>query len=129
MNAQGAACGGGNQPAGGNQAGGNLRNTRANQTNGPILPADPNGQNGRYSARTNQPLLGNTARELDRQAQLGLSSLSRFVFTPNDQQVVLDFLRHHHPNVYNNIMQGQNQPQWWKQNNIRQFRDLLRNAA
>jgi len=124
MNDTGVGGGGANQPG---------ANLRANQTNGPINSADPNGQNGQYSPVTNQPLLGNVARSLDRQAVLGLSSLSRFVFSPNQEQLILTFLFHHHPGVYNNIMQGQagnaNQPPWWRQGNTRTFRDFLLNAA
>ena len=83
---QGAGAAGG---AGANQGAGNLRMTTANRINGPIQPADPNGQGAQYNANTNQPLLGNIARELDRQSTLGLTSLTRFVFTPNHEQLVL----------------------------------------
>ena len=136
--AGGAGGAGANQGAGGaggagaNQGAGNLRMTKANQMNGPIEPADPSGQGGQYNANTNQPLLGNIARELDRQAALGVSSLSRFVFTANHERLIINWLFHHQIHAYNNMMQhptgNPNQPKWWKQNNTVQFRDWLRNA-
>jgi hypothetical protein len=110
--------GGGNpNPAGNNPGGGNPQQLRANQTNGPIQVNDPNNQNFRYNPDgTNQPLLGNIARALDFQRGIGLSSLSRYTFTPDQERFVLTFLLYNHPDVYNNIMQDQpgniNQPQW-----------------
>jgi hypothetical protein len=45
------------------------------------------------------------ARALDHQARLGLTSLSRFTFTPEQEQFILDFLYNNHRDVYNNLMQ------------------------
>lgn len=97
----GAAAGGGgaNPPAG---------NLRAGNINGPIQVNDPNNQNYQYLPNgINQPLLGNIASSLDHQANIGLSSLSRYTFTPNQEQYILSFLLHNHRAVYDNIMQGQ----------------------
>jgi hypothetical protein len=104
-------------PAGNNPAGGNPQQLRANKTNGPIQVNDPNNQNFQYNPNgTNQPLLGNIARALNFQRSIGLSSLSRYTFTRDQEQFVLTFLLYNHTDVYNNIMQGQpgniNQPQW-----------------
>jgi hypothetical protein len=73
------------------------------------------------------------ARALDHQANLGLTSLSRFTFTPQQTRFILDFLFHNHREVYNNLMLDPynhrlDSPQWWKQSNTKRFRDLLRNA-
>lgn len=136
---------GGNQ-AGGNQAGGNPPGGnvpagnqagnppyRAGNINGPIQVNNPNNQNYVYQPnQVNQPLIGNIARSLDYQASIGLTSLSRYTFTPDQEQYILTFLLHNHRPVYDNIMLNQpgniNQPQWWKQSNTKKFRDLLRNA-
>lgn len=100
-----------------NQGGGNPQQLRANKTNGPIQVNDPNNQNFQYNPNgINQPLLSNIARSLDIQRSIGLTSLSRYTFTPQQEHMILTFLLHNHPDVYNNIMQGQpgniNQPQW-----------------
>ena len=112
MNANPPAGGGvnANPPAGGGVnttgMGGNLR---AGKANGPIQVNDPNNQNYQYVVGgVNQPLLSNIARTLDHQRTLGLSSLSRYTFTPQQEQYILTFLLHNHQNVYDNIMQGQN---------------------
>jgi hypothetical protein len=63
---------------------------------------------------------------------LNLVSLSRYTFTPQQSQFILDFLRNQHIDVYNNIMQSTSgndrPPLWWKQSNTSAFRNLLRNA-
>ena len=109
---------------------GNPNQPVAGNLNGPIQVNDPNNQNFVYDNNgTNQPLLGNIGRALDHQASVHhLTSLSRFTFTPQQTQFILDFLRHNHGEVYNKIMQGTNTPQWWRQSNTKQFRDLLKNA-
>lgn len=122
-----AGVGNPNPPAG-------VGNLRAGKFNGPIQVYDPNNQNYIITNNgTNQPLMGKIARSLDRQASIGLSSLSRFTFTPNQQQHILTFLFNNHINVYDNLMLGQtgytNQPLWWKQGNNKSFIDLLRNAT
>ena len=107
---------------------------RGGQINGPIQVNDPNNQNYVYNNNgTNQPLLGNIARALDHQAGLNLTSLSRFTFTPEQEQFILTYLLYNHRGFYDNIMQDVagnpiNQPAWWKQSNTKIFRDLLRNA-
>jgi hypothetical protein len=115
---------GGNLPAG-NQAGGNLPAGnqagnpphRAGNIHGPIQVNNPNNQNYVYQPNlVNQPLIGNIAISLDYQASIGLTSLSRYTFTPDQEQYILTFLLHNHRPVYDNIMQNQpgnvNQPQW-----------------
>ena len=132
----GAGAGlGANAPAGANPPAGVGANPpqRAGQINGPIQVNDPNNQNYQYQPNgVNQPLLGNIARSLDYQASIGLTSLSRYTFTPEQESYILQFLLHSHRNVYDNIMLGQvgnpDQPIWWKQSNTKSFRDLLRNA-
>jgi len=146
MNAAGAGGGGGganpNQAGGGganpNQAGGGGANpnqgvVRANHVNGPIQVADPNGQNYQYSPVTNQPLLGNIARALDVQASLKLTSLTRYVFSPQQEQYILAYLSHHHQDMYDNLMLHPatglpGRPQWRKQSNTAAFRNILRDA-
>lgn len=115
-------------------AGVNPNQLRAGNVNGPIQVVDPNNQYFVYNNNgTNQPLLGNIVRALDYQAILRLTSLSRFTFTPQQSQFILDFLYHNQRAEYNNIMQDSynnpaNSPQWWRQSNTKKFRDLLRNA-
>jgi hypothetical protein len=64
---------------------------------------------------------------------LRLTSLSRFTFTDEQSQFILDFLYHNHRGTYNKIM-TQNAtntarlPSWWTQSNTKAFRDLLRNG-
>ena len=83
-------------------------NLRANRINGAVFVTDPLNQNYQYQGNgTNQPLLGNIARGLEAQRRLGLSSLSRYTFTPEQERYILAFLLDKHPGVYNNIMQGQ----------------------
>jgi hypothetical protein len=106
--AAGAGGGGANPPAG-NLGGANppAGNLRAGNINGPIQVNDPNNQNYQYLPNgINQPLLGNIANSLDHQASIGLSSLSRYTFTTNQEQYILSFLFHNHRAVYDNIMQG-----------------------
>lgn len=91
-------------------------NIRANKQNGAVFVNDPLNQNYTYiSNGNNQPLLGNIGRGLEAQRQLGLSSLSKFTFTPQQEAYVLTFLLHNHADIYDNIMQGQkgnvNEPQ------------------
>lgn len=106
----------GNAPGGGNPFV-HAHQLRAGRVNGPIQVTDPLNQGGLYIVGgNNQPYLTHLGNELDRQRQLGLSSLSRYTFTPGQEQYVLTFLLHSHPNVYNNIMHGQtgnvDQPLW-----------------
>lgn len=121
-----------NPPAG--NIWGNPQQLRAGQINGPIQVNDPNNQNYVYNNNgSNQPLLGNIARALDHQANLRLTSLSRFTFTREQEQFILAFLQHNHRGVYDNLMHDSagyptNKPIWWKQSNTKIFRDLLRNA-
>lgn len=108
-------------------------NQRAGRINGAVHVADPFNQNYQYQmVGTNQPLLSNLAIGLENQRRLGLCSLSQNTFTPEQERYVLAFLLDKHPNVYNNIMQGQtgniNRPAWWKQSNTKQFHQLLINA-
>lgn len=109
-------------------------NIRANKQNGAVFVNDPLNQNYTYiSNGNNQPLLGNIGRGLEAQRQLGLSSLSKFTFTPQQEAYVLTFLLHNHADIYDNIMQGQtgnvNEPQWWKQSNTKKFNQLLINGT
>jgi hypothetical protein len=100
VGAAGGGGGGANPPPAGNLRAGNI--------NGPIQVNDPNNQNYQYLPNgINQPLLGNIASSLQHQANIGLSSLSRYTFTPNQEQYILSFLLHNHRPVYDNIMQGQ----------------------
>lgn len=133
----------GNNPAGGN-AGvnppvnwGNPQQPLANRINGPIQVNDTSNPNYTYNFNgTNQPLMGNIARALDHQATLGNRSLSRYTFTPRQEQYILTYLFHNHPNLYNTLVIDQfgsqhgnaNLVGWWKQSNSRAFRDILRNA-
>lgn len=111
----GTAAGGG----GGNQAGPNqpinhpanaptndtgVNGTlRANLQNGPIVVDDPSGQNYVYNHNgTNQPLLGNIARVLDKQASLN-TTFSRFTFSPNQKDFILEFLMHQHAQTYEKL--------------------------
>jgi hypothetical protein len=63
---------------------------------------------------------------------LGLSSLSRFTFTNEQSDFIKNFLYHNHRDIYNKLMIDHNgvsdKPMWWKQDNTKKFRDLLRNA-
>jgi hypothetical protein len=90
---------------------------RAGKTNGAVFVSDPLSQNYVYNPNgNNQPLLGNIGRGLEAQRLLGLSSLSKFTFTPDQEHYVLSFLLYNHGDIYNNIMQGQggnpNEPMW-----------------
>lgn len=97
----------GNQPVPSTGIGGNLR---ANKYNGPIDVADPDNQNYRYNVNgTNQPLLGNIARVLDHQRSIGVTSLTRFVFTRQQEGYILTFLYHNHRDVYDNLMRYENE--------------------
>jgi hypothetical protein len=70
-----AHAGGANPPAG---------QLRAGNINGPIQVNVPNNQNYQYLPNgINQPLLGNIARSLHHKANIGLSSLSHYTFTPS----------------------------------------------
>lgn len=138
-----AAGNAGNNPAAGN-AGvnppvnwGNLQQPLAGRINSPIQVNDPSNQNYTYNINgTNQPLLGNIARALDHQRTLGLTSLSRYTFTPRQEQYILTYLLHNHPNLYNTLMVDQiggvhGNPHlagWWKQSNTQTFKDILINA-
>lgn len=108
-------------------------NIKAGKINGAVFVNDPLNQGYIYNPNgNNQPLLGNIGRGLESQRRLGLSSLSKYTFTPQQEQYVLTFLLYRHPDVYNNIMQGQvgnlNEPQWWKQSNTKTFNQLLING-
>jgi hypothetical protein len=89
---------------------------KAGKHNGAVFVQDPINQNYIYNVNgNNQPLIGNIGRGLEAQRQIGLSSLSKFTFTPEQEQYVLTFLLHNHRDIYDNIMQGQvgniNEPQ------------------
>lgn len=107
---------------------------RANSINGPIqIHVDPQNPNLNYVAGSghNARTLREIAAALDRQATLGLSSLTRMVFTPQQQAFILRFLLINHPNVYNNLMVHDGNPYmaaWWKQGNTIAFRNLLSNG-
>lgn len=90
---------------------------RAGKQNGAVFVTDPLNQNYTYvPGGNNQPLLGNVGRGLEAQRLNGLTSLSKFTFTPQQEHFVLQFLLHNHRDIYDNIMQGQvgnpNEPIW-----------------
>lgn len=92
-------------------------NIRANKRNGSVFVANPFNQLYNYNNHgVNQPLLGKIGHGLEAQRLLGLTSLSKYTFTPEQKHYVLSFLLHKHPDVYNKIMQGQvgnpNEPIW-----------------
>jgi len=111
---------------------GNPNQLKAGNVNGPIQVNDPNNQNFVYNNNdTNQPLLGHIARALEHQSSLGLHSLSRFTFTPEQSLFILNFLFNNHIQVYNNIMHNPyvyRRPLWSRQSNTKNFRDLLING-
>lgn len=82
-------------------------NLKAGRLNGAVHVTDPLNQGYVYQNNNNQPLLGNIGRGLEAQRLLGLSSLSKHTFTPQQEQYVLTFLLNNHRDVYDNIMQGQ----------------------
>src|SRR5271155_3779613 len=113
----GGATGGG---AGGTAAGGgantftnqyaqygNSTQGRAGNLNGPIQVNDPNNQNYIYNHNgSNQPLMGNIAMMLEYQKKIGLSSLSRYTFTPEQTRYIMTYLRIHDRDLYLNLMQN-----------------------
>lgn len=105
---------------------------KIDKNTGPIIVNDPNGQNYVYNQHgTNQPLLGYMASALDNQYNKGLKGLSRYVFSSQQRQFLLDFLYHNDRELYNkmtNYGRNTNPPAWWQQENTKKFRDLLRNA-
>ena len=105
-------------------------NLKAGKINGPIQVSDPLNQNYHHTpGATYQPLMGNIARVLDSQAQAGQTNLSGDVFTPQQENYIVNYLRIHHPTVYNRIAPTNSAKiKWWNQGNNREFRDFLRNA-
>lgn len=107
----------GDNPPGGNPAPTGNPPYRAGNINGPIQVNNPNNQNYVYDSNgVNQPLIGNIAISLDYQASIGLTSLSRYTFSPDQEQYILTFLLHNHRPIYDNIMSNRSgnidQPQW-----------------
>jgi hypothetical protein len=100
---------GGVNPDGTNPHGANR--LRVGRFNGPIQVMDPLNQISQYSPTgVNQPLLGNIARELAYQKDLGHTTLSKYTFSPDQEKFVLTFLLYNHRDVYDRIMtceQGQ----------------------
>jgi hypothetical protein len=93
---------------GGQQAGGQgNQNLRAGRINGPIQVDSSSNPTYTFNPNSNQPLMGNIARALDHQASIGLTSLSRYTFSPNQERYVLTYLLHNNRGLYDNIMQGQ----------------------
>lgn len=79
-------------PVWNNPGGGNPQQLRANKTNGPIQVNDPNNHNFQSNPNgINQPLLSNIARYLDFQRSIGLTSLSRYTFTPDQEKNDINF--------------------------------------
>ena len=105
----GGASTGGANPSGANPNGGTR--LRVGRFNGPIQVLDPMNQISEYSPTgVNQPLLGNIARELAHQKNLGHTTLSRYTFSPEQEKFVLTFLLYNHRDIYDRIMtceQGQ----------------------
>jgi hypothetical protein len=84
---------------------GNSTQGRAGNINGPIQVNDPNNQRYIYNRNgTNQPLMNNIAGTLEYQRKIGLSSLSRYTFSPEQTQFILAHLSIHHPNIYGRLM-------------------------
>jgi hypothetical protein len=99
--------GAGGNPPGGNPPGGNpgQPGIRAGRVNGPIQVNNPLNQQYIYiPGNSHQPLMGNIAISLQHQANIGLTSLSRYTFTPEQEQFILAYLLHDHPDVYHIIM-------------------------
>lgn len=108
-------------------------NLKACRQHGAVFVTDPLYQNYYYVVNgNNQPLLGNIGRGLEAKRRLGLSSLSKYTFTPEQESYVLTFLLNNHRDVYDYIMQGQvgylDEPVWWKQSNTKRFNELLING-
>lgn len=111
---------------------GNSTQGRAGNLNGLIQVNDPNNQNYIYNHNgTNQPLMGNIAMMLEYQKKIGLSSLSRYTFTPEQTRYIMTYLRIHDRHLYLNLMHNRptnSTPEWWRQSNTKEFRDALRDA-
>jgi hypothetical protein len=108
----GASTSGGNL-GGASTSGGNLGDTnpdgtnrlRVGRFNGPIQVVDPMNQISQYNPLgVNQPLLGNIARELTHQKNLGHTTLNKYTFSPDQEKFVLTFLLYNHRDVYDRIM-------------------------
>jgi len=109
---------------------------RVGRFNGPLQVMDPLNQISQYNPTgVNQPLLGNIAKELAHQKNLGHTTLSKYTFSPEQEKFVLTFLLYNHRDVYDRIMtceQGQfrnlDKAKWWRQTNTRAFRNFLLNG-
>jgi hypothetical protein len=93
-----AATGGGSTATGGgvnpytNQYAqyGNSTQGRAGKINGPLQVNDPNNQRYIYNPHgSNQPLMNNLAMMLEYQKKIGLSSLSSYTFTHEQERFIL----------------------------------------
>lgn len=97
-----------NQPQGGVQQAnnwGNVNQLRANKINGPMQINDPNKQAGSYIPNgNNQPFLGNIKMALKHQYDLGNSTLSGYMFTPQQEQFILTHLLHTNREGYDKLM-------------------------
>lgn len=129
---------GNNAPAGNNVPNhnwGDPNQVKAGKANGPMQVNDTSNKNYNYIAGgNNQPLLSNIGKGLEDQYSIGNSTLSAFMFTPEQEQFILLHLLHTNRPVYNRIMgMGDNysgtytdKPKWWNQSNSKEFRQNFR---
>ena len=82
----------------------------------------------------NTTLLHNIKKSLKYQYRLGNSTISRFMFTPQQEQYIMQHLFHTNRPVYEKIMDVgssytgpyADMPKWWNQSNSKNFRSCLR---
>ena len=119
---------------------------RANKINGPLIVLDPLNQGGNYDPDgCNQPYASHIAKELAHQATISTGNarlLSRFMFTPQQENFILKLLLHNNRAVYDKIMVNSGRAlgggysaqgigsltSWTGVNNTIAFRNILINA-
>ena len=129
-----SGVGGGNPPAVEDANSTGLGGTlRANKTNGPMVVADPAGQNFQFNeGGSNQPQAGELAKVLEHQRRLGVRTYSRYMFTDPMKKFFFDVLRHEDPKVHDYFFLDKHRNPTDKQNwyieNHKNIWDVLKKA-
>ena len=81
---------------------------KSGRDNGHMLIDDPNNQKHEYKPQgPNQPYLGNMGDVIDDVRKKGNNNFSRYMFAPHQKKYFLDFLKHKHPDIYDEFFSGQ----------------------
>ena len=80
---------------------------KSGREHGNMLIDDPNNQRHKYKPEgPNQPYIGNIGHVIDDERKKGNKNFSRHMFDKDQSKYFMDFLKHKHPDIYDDFHYG-----------------------